>query len=80
MKQLETSPKDTALNLINEFNLVISNTSFGGNNFKVKNCALLCVNKILQSILVNTGNSHQQRLINSMYVYWIEVKNELNNL
>lgn len=44
-----------------------------------KECALIAVNEVINSFNINTGNSHQTRLINELNKYWVQVKEEIEN-
>jgi hypothetical protein len=43
-----------------------------------KECSLIAVDEILEAVNVTTGNSAQQRLVDTLNSYWNKVKEEIN--
>jgi hypothetical protein len=72
--------KEKAQSLINKFNIFVLDTALGGSNARVKQCALIAVDEVLNAINVNTGNAAQGRLIQSLNNYWEQVKKEIEKL
>jgi hypothetical protein len=72
------SPKEQAIELVNKFEYAKKYSNSGNAMSKelAKECALIAVNKILESnptlITCNTSELN--------YAYWIEVKNQINQL
>jgi hypothetical protein len=64
--------KDKARNIIEKFNLIVLDTALGGSNTRVKKCALICVDEILNAIDFDWMDAH--------LLYWKEVKQEIQKL
>jgi hypothetical protein len=64
--------KDKARNIIEKFNLIVLDTALGGSNTRVKKCALICVEEILNAINFDWMDAH--------LLYWQEVKKEIEKL
>ena len=62
------TPKEKAESLINKYNLIVLDTALGGSNKRVKQCALILVNTILES---PTPNQRK---------FWELVKQEIEKL
>ena len=60
--------KQKAIELINRYNLVVLDTALGGSNRRVKQCALIAVDEIL-------NNCYEV-----MKPFWLEVKKEIESL
>lgn len=66
--------KEKAQSLINKFNIVVLDTALGGSNARVKQCALIAVDEVLEETMERDG----MRIINNQY--WLEVKQEIEKL
>jgi|TARA_R110000764_G_scaffold222344_1_gene311034 hypothetical protein len=64
------TPKEKSIELVNKFLQI-----YEGRVPQAKQCALICVDEILES-LWNVGHSSS----NDEIKYWTEVKQEINNL
>ena len=65
--------KIKARNLIEKFNLIVLDTALGGSNTRVKKCALICVDEIIEILWHTCKNENEYR-------YWLEVKKEIEKL
>jgi hypothetical protein len=67
------TPKQKARNIIEKFNLIVLDTALGGSNTRVKKCALIAVEEI-----INEDNDFIHSFAHLLY--WKEVKQEIQNL
>ena len=47
--------KEKAQSLINKFNIVVLDTALGGSNARVKQCALIAVDEVLEETMERDG-------------------------
>ena len=75
------TPKEKALELIQKYNLVVLDTALGGSNQRVKQCALIAVDEILNELdeLLELPEQQQDSVYGS-WLYYKEVKHEIENL
>ena len=65
--------KEKARQLIEKYNLVVLDTALGGSNTRVKKCALIAVDEIMDYL--------NKVMIPNLFVqYWNEVRNEIENI
>ena len=62
-----------ARQLIEKYNLVVLDTALGGSNTRVKKCALIAVDEIMDYL-------NKVMIPNPFVQYWNEVKNEIEHL
>lgn len=67
----QQTTREKAYELINKYNSVVLDTALGGSNSRVKKCALIAVDEI-----INVLNSDINPLVN----YWYKVKEEIEKL
>ncbi len=71
------TPKDKARELVNEFMVWQPNLENFDRIGRSRECALICVNKILGQAQMVEGHYHQYE---SAYIYYKKVQQELENL
>jgi len=69
------TPKEKAVHLINKYNLVVLDTALGGSNRRVKQCAIIAVDEIVNSVVVTNLS-----VAENQFLYWEQVKKEINKL
>lgn len=69
------SAKEKALELIQKYNLVVLDTALGGSNQRVKKCALIAVDEIIDAI-----DWHEYEVPNDQLKFWFEVIKEIEKL
>ena len=69
------TPKEKAVHLINKYNLVVLDTALGGSNRRVKQCAIIAVDEIVNSVVVTNLS-----VAENQFLYWEQVKKEINNI
>ena len=67
------NPKEKARQLIEKYNLVVLDTALGGSNTRVKKCALIAVDEVLDYL-------NKIMIPNPFGQYWNEVKKEIENI
>ena len=67
------NPKEKARQLIEKYNLAVLDTALGGSNTRVKKCALIAVDEIMDYL-------NKVMIPNPFVQYWNEVKKEIENL
>ena len=65
------TPKEKALELVIKYNTVVLDTALGGSNKRVKKCALIAVDELINAI-EQDGSNHVG--------YWLEVEKEIEKL
>lgn len=72
----QQTAREKAYELINKYNLVVLDTALGGSNSRVKKCALIAVDEILNDdwYIATIEELLQRR------EYWEEVKQEIEKL
>lgn len=67
------NPKEKAKQLIEKYNLVVLDTALGGSNTRVKKCASIAVDEIMDYL-------NKVMIPNPFVQYWQEVKKEIEHL
>jgi len=73
------TPKEKAFQLINKYNLVVLDTALGGSNRRVKQCAIIAVDELIESHLILT-TTHEAGSSIRCKTYCQQVKEEINKL
>ena len=76
LNQNKMTPKEKAQELVDKFRLnILDYEGSGLNTFKAKQCALIAVDEIINSIIITDLTTAENQ-----FIYWEEVKHEIINL
>jgi hypothetical protein len=79
MNIMENKAKEKARQLIEKYNLVVLDTAVGGSNIRVKQCALIAVDEMINEYKQNSTFA-QLEWVDYRIAFLKEVKIELNLL